>query len=36
MKNSPPRAAIARPSPTFMIAPVSDATSPNPCRCLEF
>ena len=35
MKKSPPRAAIAKPSPTLMIAPVSDATRPNPWRCLE-
>ena len=30
MKKRPPRAAIANPSPTFIIAPVSDATRPNP------
>ena len=35
MKKSPPRAAIAKPSPTLIIAPVSDATRPNPWRCLE-
>ena len=35
MKKSPPRAAIANPKLTFIIAPVSDATRPNPWRCLE-
>ena len=36
IKNIPPSAAIARPSPTFIMTPVSDATNPSCLRCLKF